>query len=253
LQSFLDQYDPLWVDLLSIVIPVFLAFLIGFFFASIAENLRNKYLKKKLKAKTEEYDRTDSELKQMIKEYNVLKNKAPEKETKSIVKYDQSYKLELQSLKAEYDKYKSANVTLMEDNLAKEKEILRLNNAASNLNLTKPNAATTVFQKKPTLIDGKKTNEATEAKAISPVRKVDLIYELNKIVGESRKTNKTDLTKIMGIGESLALKLNSFGIYNFDQVSKLNERAADLLEELTGLSKQKIEDNKWVAQANSLK
>jgi len=246
MESFLENYDPMWVDLLSILIPVFLSFIIGFFFASIAENMRNRHLKKKLVAKTEEFDRTESELKEILNQYNILKNRPPEKVevTKDVYKHDETQTLQLKNLQLEYDKYKTANVTLMEDNLVKEKEILRLNNTIKDFNEKEP----------PPIVEQKKAIAPKfEEPQLNPVRKVDIIYELNKIVGESRKSVKNDLTRILGIGETLEIKLNSFGIYSFKQVANIDDRAANLIEELTGFSKAKISDYKWVEQANNLK
>jgi len=70
-------------------------------------------------------------------------------------------------------------------------------------------------------------------------------------VYESRPANADDLTKLPGVGPKLAEKLNSEGIYYFQQVADWNAENISVFDSLLSLG-GRIEKDKWVAAAAKL-
>ncbi|MAT89470.1 MAG: hypothetical protein CMC35_02155 [Flavobacteriaceae bacterium] len=64
---------------------------------------------------------------------------------------------------------------------------------------------------------------------------------------------KDDLTKINGIGPYIELKLNEIGIFNFDQISRLDEADVRTITELIDFFPGRIDRDNWVGQARALK
>lgn len=64
-------------------------------------------------------------------------------------------------------------------------------------------------------------------------------------------SEKDDLKKIEGIGPFIEMKLNDIGIYNFEQVSMLNEEAISLITDAIQFFPGRIEKDDWVGQAAS--
>ena len=71
--------------------------------------------------------------------------------------------------------------------------------------------------------------------------------------GTATSNEKTDLTKINGIGPYIEERLNEIGIYNFDQISKFTFEDIRAITELIDFFPGRIERDDWVGQANSHK
>ncbi len=71
--------------------------------------------------------------------------------------------------------------------------------------------------------------------------------------GTATSNQKTDLTKINGIGPYIEERLNEIGIYNFDQISKFTFEDIRAITELIDFFPGRIERDDWVGQANSHK
>lgn len=79
--------------------------------------------------------------------------------------------------------------------------------------------------------------------------KIDMI---KSVIGEATADNKDDLKKISGVGPVYEEKLNSLGIYTFEQVSKLTPESIQAIEELTKYFPGRIEREDWMSQAKKL-
>lgn len=73
-----------------------------------------------------------------------------------------------------------------------------------------------------------------------------------KNFGFGDKDNKDMLTQIDGIGPYIEEKLNEIGIYNFDQISKLEIKDIRILTTLIDFFPGRIERDDWVGQAKAL-
>jgi predicted flap endonuclease-1-like 5' DNA nuclease len=91
-----------------------------------------------------------------------------------------------------------------------------------------------------------KVPELTEAE------KAEKLSFLTSIVGERAADAKDDLKEINGVGPVYEEKLNSIGVYTFEQVSKLTPEAIKSIEALTRYFPGKIEREDWVSQAKNL-
>ncbi|MGS2761207.1 hypothetical protein [Sinomicrobium sp. M5D2P9] len=72
-------------------------------------------------------------------------------------------------------------------------------------------------------------------------------------IGRADETEKDDLKKISGIGPFIEEKLNSIGIYTFDQVSKFVEEDMNQVTELIQFFPGRIKRDDWKGQATELK
>ena len=70
---------------------------------------------------------------------------------------------------------------------------------------------------------------------------------------EALENQKDDLTKLDGIGPNIEQRLNDIGIYNYEQVSKLNTEDIHKITELIDFFPGRIERDNWVGQAKLLK
>jgi predicted flap endonuclease-1-like 5' DNA nuclease len=70
-------------------------------------------------------------------------------------------------------------------------------------------------------------------------------------IGAVADGEKDDLKLVKGIGPVYEGKLNEFGIYTFNQLSKIDAEMAHLIEELTGFP-GRVEREDWVGQAKQL-
>ncbi len=70
--------------------------------------------------------------------------------------------------------------------------------------------------------------------------------------GYANVDNKDDLTRINGIGPYIEQRLNEIGIYNYDQISKLQRSDIRVITELIDFFPDRIERDNWVEQARSL-
>ena len=92
----------------------------------------------------------------------------------------------------------------------------------------------------------------TTAPELTEDQKTEKLSLLKSVVGEGSSDQKDDLKEINGVGPVYEDKLNSIGIYRFEQVSKLTPEAIKAIEELTKYFPGKIEREDWVSQAKNL-
>ncbi|NNC95724.1 MAG: 50S ribosomal protein L27 [Chitinophagales bacterium] len=106
----------------------------------------------------------------------------------------------------------------------------------------------------------KEEKKAKEPKAAEPKEKSGELSEkdakvkmdaLLKNVGAVDAKDKNDLKKIKGVGPVFEKKLNSIGIYTFEQLSKLDENGIDALETLVNQA-GRVERDDWIGQAKKL-
>lgn len=71
-------------------------------------------------------------------------------------------------------------------------------------------------------------------------------------IGTAVKADKQDLTKISGIGPVFEEKLNTIGIYTYEQISKLKAGDKENLSKLSGITADKINEDEWVKQSKEL-
>jgi predicted flap endonuclease-1-like 5' DNA nuclease len=75
---------------------------------------------------------------------------------------------------------------------------------------------------------------------------------LIKNVGRAQESDKDILSKIVGVGPFIEAKLNSIGIYTYEQISRFNEEDADHVTRLIEFFPGRIERDGWVRQAKKL-
>ena len=71
-------------------------------------------------------------------------------------------------------------------------------------------------------------------------------------LGYGNNSSKDDLTQISGVGPYIELKLNEIGIYNYDQLRRLNESDIMIITKLIDFFPGRIERDNWVSQAQEL-
>ncbi|MCO4817984.1 MAG: DUF3341 domain-containing protein [Bacteroidetes bacterium] len=97
-----------------------------------------------------------------------------------------------------------------------------------------------------------KAKAAPKSEELSEEQKTEKLGLLKSIVGEGSIDQKDDLKEISGVGPVYEEKLNSIGIFTFEQVSKLTPESIKAIEELTKYFPGKIEREDWVSQAKNL-
>lgn len=90
--------------------------------------------------------------------------------------------------------------------------------------------------------------EAKKEKAPSDGARVD---EARGMVYDSPPAEVDDLEVISGVGPVLAEKLNSIGVYRFEQIANWTERNVQEFDELLSF-KGRIEREDWITQAKAL-
>ncbi|WP_103864230.1 hypothetical protein [Aquimarina sp. I32.4] len=70
--------------------------------------------------------------------------------------------------------------------------------------------------------------------------------------GKADASQKDDLKLISGIGPFIEEKLNSIGIYTFDQISKFNSEDIETVTTLIQFFPGRIERDQWTKQAKTL-
>lgn len=90
--------------------------------------------------------------------------------------------------------------------------------------------------------------EAAKEKAPSVGARVD---EARGMVYDSPPAEVDDLEVISGVGPVLAEKLNSIGVYRFEQIANWTERNVQEFDELLSF-KGRIEREEWITQAKAL-
>lgn len=71
-------------------------------------------------------------------------------------------------------------------------------------------------------------------------------------IGIANASSKEDLTRINGIGPYIEQKLNAIGIFNYEQISRLEEADIRVLTELIDFFPGRIERDDWVGQSKLL-
>ncbi|WP_299222709.1 hypothetical protein [uncultured Aquimarina sp.] len=71
--------------------------------------------------------------------------------------------------------------------------------------------------------------------------------------GKADESEKDDLKLISGVGPFIEKKLNSIGIYTFDQISKFTKEDIDTVTDLIQFFPGRIERDNWSDQAEKLK
>lgn len=109
-------------------------------------------------------------------------------------------------------------------------------------------------RKKKTETKGKsaksKKSEAAEAKKSGP-KDGTRVDEVKGLVYDSRPSDADDLTELEGVGPKLQDKLNSEGIYKFEQIANWDKEQAAAVDELLSF-KGRIERDNWVEAASKL-
>lgn len=75
--------------------------------------------------------------------------------------------------------------------------------------------------------------------------------DLNRL-GYGSKLKKDDLQRIIGVGPFTEEKLNTIGIYTYEQISKFNEEDIKIVTELIKFFPDRIKNDKWTEQAKLL-
>lgn len=75
--------------------------------------------------------------------------------------------------------------------------------------------------------------------------------DLIGMVGEGDESSKDDLKQLNGVGPAFEKKLNEAGIYNYAQISKLDDKSTPILEELIG-KPEIVAKNDWLTQIKEL-
>lgn len=71
-------------------------------------------------------------------------------------------------------------------------------------------------------------------------------------IGYADREDADDLQKIIGIGPYTEEKLNTIGIFTFDQISKFNSHDIEIVTELIQFFPDRIVNDNWVAKAKML-
>jgi predicted flap endonuclease-1-like 5' DNA nuclease len=70
-------------------------------------------------------------------------------------------------------------------------------------------------------------------------------------IGRAEAGSKDDLKQIKGIGPVFEEKLNSLGIFTFEQISRLDDESIEAVESLTNFP-GRVEREDWIGQAKKL-
>lgn len=96
-----------------------------------------------------------------------------------------------------------------------------------------------------------KAKAETKPKAKSAESETPRLDEGLGMVYDSPPAVTDDLKLLSGVGPALEEKLNSVGIYRFEQIASWTERNVEKLEELISI-KGRVERDNWIAQAKEL-
>lgn len=87
---------------------------------------------------------------------------------------------------------------------------------------------------------------------INPVlRKPGNIYNKPFILGQPRLSGKDDLKMIEGIDLDMENKLNTLGIFHFEQISKWSDKNVEWISEYFTIE-NKVKEENWISQASEL-
>ena len=73
-----------------------------------------------------------------------------------------------------------------------------------------------------------------------------------KALGTAKASDKDDLQEIRGIGPFIEEKLNALGIYTFKQISKMDSKTEDQVNEAIEFFPGRVKRDQWVVQAKML-
>ncbi len=87
---------------------------------------------------------------------------------------------------------------------------------------------------------------------INPIlRKPGNIYNKPFILGQPRPSGKDNLKQIEGIDADMENKLNTLGIFHYEQISKWSEKNIEWISEYFSLE-DKVKEENWISQAKEL-
>jgi large subunit ribosomal protein L22 len=112
----------------------------------------------------------------------------------------------------------------------------------------KANKAAPVKEEKAAKAEPKAESKVAEEKAPSEGARLD---EARGMVYDSAPAEVDNLEVISGVGPVLAEKLNSIGVYRFEQIANWTERNVQEFDELLSF-KGRIEREEWIKQAKAL-
>ncbi len=128
----------------------------------------------------------------------------------------------------------------MLDNCIAEKEKLK------ETGYTKANTTFTTDDKSDVKIKAIKTREREGVAVEKPKLNFDSF-------GKANASDKDDLKKISGIGPFIEEKLNSIGIYTFDQISRFTNEDIQTVTQLIQFFPGRIERDDWKGQSEKFK
>lgn len=97
-----------------------------------------------------------------------------------------------------------------------------------------------------------KTRERSGAAVVNraaPLEKPELDFS---VIGQADIADKDDLKKISGVGPYIEEKLNSIGIYTYEQISKFRKEDIENVTALIEFFPGRIERDNWKGQAEAL-
>ena len=92
-------------------------------------------------------------------------------------------------------------------------------------------------------------NQAQLSRSKSKQKSDSLDFER---IGIADANEADDLQKIIGIGPYTQEKLNTIGIYTFEQISRFNENDIELVTQLIQFFPDRIKNDHWVSKAKML-
>lgn len=98
----------------------------------------------------------------------------------------------------------------------------------------------------------KEQTETKEVEFDSPTLEFDLPSLDFNSIGSAKEEDKDDLRKIHGVGPFIEKKLNSIGIYTYEQISRFTKKDIKDVTELIQFFPGRIERDDWVGQAKKL-
>ena len=135
-------------------------------------------------------------------------------------------------------------------NAALRKELDGLNVEKGQLTAALKAAQATVAAANTEEVETRDVELSPEEKATTAASALGLLFGTS--LPAAGAEDQDDLKIINGIGPFLEKKLNDVGIYTFDQVSKLDDKAIDLVTEAIQFFPGRIKRDDWVGQAKDI-
>jgi len=101
-----------------------------------------------------------------------------------------------------------------------------------------------------TIIESHTTDKSSSPSSSAAITKASTLNFSG--FGRASETDKNDLKRISGIGPSLEKKLNTIGIFTYQQISKFSYKDMADITELITFFPGRIERDNWVLQAKNL-